>query len=150
GAPVAEALVSVDGASARTDVQGRFQLLLADDQDRHVPSISKDRHQLLSRIVRGPLSGGGGRFRLPAARHFVVDPAAGASIIDRPTRVGQRGAEIFVAPGSLAPMADRSRVTREAVVASVTTIDPADPDGGLPGDAGAVNVRGERVRMESL
>jgi hypothetical protein len=148
GEPVAQATVSMDGVSASTDAQGHFQLSLQGDEDRHVLTILKGGHQLVSRIVQGPLTGGDGQFRLSAARTFVVDPASRISIVDRPKRAGQRGAEVSIAASSLAPVADRASAA--ALVASVTTIDPTDPEGGLPGDGSAVNARGERVRMESL
>lgn len=141
--PISNAQVSVNGETAQTDSTGAFSIRLQNESNRYVLNIHAVGFELLSRVLTSGVLGG--KYRLHPLQLFTVDPLHPIQVVQE--RTNQPGAQLFIGANALGDAEAGAAVGPLRLYMS--TLDLSDPSGRLPGDYGAVNAKGENVRLAS-
>lgn len=158
GPPVAEAVVSVNGASTRTDATGAFQMTL-EPAKVYVLHIDAEGYVELGRRLELPVEGGAWVLTRAFAQPF--DPEDGVTVVDgredwirpdpdqdpdarprRPSRLTIPGGALVREDGVEPSAADGPYTVYFATIDTNTEV--------LPGDYGARTLGGEEVFMTSF
>jgi hypothetical protein len=136
--PVAGVAVSVNGERTETDKEGGFLVSVPEAGSRYVLTLSKDGYQLYSRVLSEELMED--TYWLVPAFRAVIDPRQAAQVREE-REDGRPGTQLSFEKGVLV---DADGKPAEApLTVYVATVDPQDPQGRMPGNMGALTLKGE-------
>jgi hypothetical protein len=144
---VADADVTINGVTGKTNSQGGFALILPKENPQYVVTIQKPGYQMLSRILYAPVAGA--TFKLFRAQDFVVDPSKPINVTEG---VGERfGVNVVIPANSLAAGADgRGAIATAPLHLRPATYNLRDPEDQLPGDYAGIDTSNKAVRMQTF
>lgn len=144
GAIIVGAKVSIGGVATTTNAVGYFFVQLPQESTRYVVNISHDGYALYSRAFFTEFVGA--RFSLARAAAFIGDPAKPIDV-KQSLSGGRPGAELRLKANSLVDA--QGHPAQGPVTVYLSTFDPTDPVGRMPGNFGGVTSSQKPVRLTS-
>ena len=135
GAPVADALIVVNGTRTETNSAGFFALHVPEDpRSRYVLDADKDGYEPALKVTTGGLTGT--VLRLYRAMVVTIDPNQDVSVEDNSNTRNRQRASLRIAAGSLVD--EEGRAADGPLQLEFSTYDLSDVFGRWPGDGGGV------------
>ncbi|MCH9647367.1 MAG: carboxypeptidase-like regulatory domain-containing protein [Deltaproteobacteria bacterium] len=145
GSALADAEITLNGESSRTNAEGGFALRAKDEAARYVLTIRKTGFQTLCKVFDAGVLGG--RYSMVPMQVAEIDPSDGGELQEE--KKGRLpGAEVVIRPGTLE--LEGGGAPALPVRGMLASIDLSDPEDRFPGEYAAINRRGQEVALNSL